>query len=467
MPGSCNLRSSWIVAGALCILTVPAAAQDSIQRRVRSSVILRAPSAVAQTAVTRPSAALPPAAAPIDGNEPAMSTLVRAARARQPEPAGVTELQSAESAATSLAMSLYGSKAQIPSLTLLSRNTATVWVGDSPVKEKAPPGLDVEEGVVLPFRYISVDEETGEVMALKPWFDDGGGLRYDSRARAYVATLRIGLRDTLSTATSRRVIEPAIHLSIGAAADSIDPERLEIRETNVFTSRSRLVTTRVGGPMRVTVWPDFAPEGVELWIPVVPDSIYLIGAPSINGFGLGETRLTVALSQGAIAPGDSLPVTLRSALGAEFIGGPVVWPKVDAPAEVVVRSSGVGKDVISAYAGPLIAIDHDIRFTFPYGLVLGGLLGALMGSALSVMRERKRVVRKSLGIFFASGALTGLVIALIVAVGVIRIPGFELASGGAALVSLLAGVLGGYIGPKGLERIVPSFASARPAKRES
>jgi hypothetical protein len=92
------------------------------------------------------------------------------------------------------------------------------------------------------------------------------------------------------------------------------------------------------------------------------------------------------------------------------------------------------------------------------------LFGALIGSALSVMRERKRVRRKSLGIFFTSGALTGLVIALIVAVGVIRIPGFELASGGAALVSLLAGVLGGYIGPKGLERIVPSFASARPAK---
>lgn len=464
MAGYRQLRQFLVVASGLCTLTASATAQDSIQRRVRSSVILRAPSTVAQPPLTRPSTARPPAAAPVSSDQASTSVFARAARARQPDAVGAPAPGSAQSAAASLATSLYGANAQLPSLTLLSRNTATVWVGDSAVKEKAPPGLDVEEGVVLPFRYISVDERTGEVMALKPWFDDGGGLRYDSRIRAYVATLRIGLRDTLSTVTSRRSIEPAIHLSIGAAADSIDPERLEISETNVFTSRSRLVTTRVGGPMRVTVWPDFAPEGVELWIPVVPDSIYLIGAPSIDGFGLGETRITVALSQGSLAPGDSLSVTLQSARGAEFIGGPVVWPKVDAPATVIVRSSGVGDDTISAYAGPFIANNHDIRFTFPYGLVLGGLLGALIGSALSAMRERKRVRRKSLGIFFTSGALTGLVIALIVAVGVIRIPGFELASGGAALVSLLAGVLGGYIGPKGLERIVPSFASARPAK---
>ena len=377
----------------------------------------------------------------------------------------VDSVASAQTAASALATTLYGSKARLATLDLLSSNTASVWVGDSAVKEKAPPGLDVAEGVVLPFRYMRVDGETGTTMALKPWFDDGGGLRYDSRRRAYVATLRIGLRDTLSR--TRAPLSPAIVMSVGAAADSIAPERLEFTETNVFTTQSRLVSSRVNGPMRVIVWPDFSSDSVELWIPLVPDYVQVhVDKPQITGFGLSVTNVTVALSPGALAPSDSLAVTLSSTAGT-FEGGPIVWPKGATPVTVKLRSEGMGRNTISAVAEPFVTGTRDIEFAFPRGLVIGAMLGALIGSALAVMRERKRVLRKSLNIFFASGLLTGIVLALIVAVGVLRIPGFELAAGGTALVSLLAGVLGGYVGPKGLEGLATPFRAGRAEPRKA
>ncbi len=461
MTSHCStLRSFTIVAVVMSALPPFVTAQDTTARRIRSSVLLRAPiTAAAQPAVQRPAVALPAAVRPMIIVLPSKPSVFATA----PQLAQLDSSATPQAAASSLATALYGAAAQLGTLTLLSANTASVWVSDSAVKQKAPPGLDVDEGVVLPFRYMRVDEQTGQVMALKPWFDDGGGLRYDSRRRAYVATLRIGLRDTLSGASARRPLSPAIHLSIGAAADSVSPERLEISETNVFTTHSRLVASRVNGPMRVTVWPDFAPDGVELWIPLVPDYVQVrVDKPSIAGFGLSVANVTVSLSPGALAPGDSLAVTLAST-GGSFEGGPIVWPKGDAPATVKLRSDGVGQKTITATAEPFVAGTTPIEFGFPRGLVGGAMMGAVIGSALAVLRERKRVLRKSLSIFFASGLLTGIVVALIAAVGAVRIPGFELAAGGTALVSLLAGVLGGYVGPKGLESIVSPFRAGRAA----
>ncbi len=453
-------RSPGIVALMLSIDAPLISAQDSVIRRDRSSVLLRPPvSAAARQPVQRPAVSRPAAELPTIVAQPRKPSAFALAK----QLARVDSSATPQAAATSLASMLYGADARLNTLTLLSPNTASIWVSDSAVKERAPPGLDVAEGVVLPFRYLRVDEQTGEAMALKPWFDDGGGLRYDSRRRAYVATLRIGLRDTLSVATSRRAISPPIHLSIGAAADSVAPERLEIVETNVFTTQSRLLSTRVNGPMRVTVWPDFAPDGVELWIPLVPDYVQVrVDRPSIAGFGLSVANVTVSLSPGALAPNDSLAVTLAST-GGSFDGGPIVWPKGDAPATATLRSEGVGTKTITATAEPFVEGTAAISFAFPRGLFGGAMLGALVGSALAVMRERKRVLRKSLNIFFASGVLTGIVVALIVAVGVVRIPGFALAAGGTALVSLLAGVLGGYVGPKGLESLFAPFRSGRAA----
>lgn len=464
---------SWlssVVASLLVLVPLTGRAQERVIVRERSSVLLQRPASVQQ---------LPPVRRPVDASSVLERPPIATAAAPQQPPAAAPRRPSAfalaaplarmdvdsqagdEKAAARLADRLYGSKAQLTTLHVLSPNTASVWVGDSATKEKAPPGLDVAEGVVLPFRYMRVDEATGATMALKPWFDDGGGLRYDSKRRAYVATLRIGLRDTLSRARAR--LTPSIVMSVGAAADSIAPERLEFSETNVFTTQSRLVTSRVNGPMRVIVWPDFASDSVELWVPLVPDYVQVrVDKPVITGFGLSSTNVTVSLSPGAIAAEDSLAVTLSSTAG-EFEGSSVVYPKGATPVTVKLRSDGIGQNTITATADPFVAGTRDIRFAFPFGLAIGALVGALIGSALSVMRERKRVVRKSLGVFFASGVLTGLVIALIVAVGVFKIPGFELATGGTALVSLLAGVLGGYVGPKGLEGLAAPFRSGRPA----
>ncbi len=482
----------------LAALQPSGAATAKTTARVRSTVLLRAPSVATAAKVepaTRPAAALPPAAAPAVETTP-RSTLafMRAARSiekttadasvaavipkpspgRPPIPPTLPTIAmpdtaeqtrrdaqtDPQTAAATLATALYGSHAKLKTLTLLTPTMATVWVNDTATKEKAPPGLGVGEGVALPFRYISVDSVSGAVMALKPWFDDGGGLRYDSRIGAYVARLRIGLRDTIKNSV-RRALDPKIRLSIAASADSITPTRLEISETNVFDTQARLVTSRIGPALRVTVWPDFAPDGVELWIPFLPDSVLVdVDHPSIAGLGLEEATVMIRLSAGSVAPNDSLAVQLKVSNGT-FREGPVVYAKGAGVARVHLRSSGIGAQTITADAGSFISGSHPIDFSMPIGLLLGGLMGALVGSMLGLLRERQRSRRRSYVAFLLSGLLTGELLAIIAAIGVLKLPGLDLASGGAALVSFVAGAIGGYVGPRGLEKLIPAFAAGR------
>lgn len=432
---------------------IQTAANSPLITAVRLPVrVAPGPRTVRESVATRPpgGTAVPPA------TEPARPTPVPTATDTTPAKPPAT----AKAAAQQLATQLYGPRAKLATVNVINERTASVWVGDAAVKQPAPPGLDVSEGVALPFRYISVDPKSGEVMALKPWFDDGGGLRYDSRSGAYVATLRIGLRDTLH-ATQGRALSPKIRLSVAAAADSVTPEILEIGETNVFITKARLLTRRIASAMRVTVWPDFSDRGVDLWIPFQPDSVIVrVDHESIDGFGLGEANVTVELSPGAAAPGDSIAVALESTNGT-FATGPIVYPKGAGPVVTKLRSSGMGAQVITARAGVLIAGTQRIDFGFPTGLFFGGALGALLGAGMLAMRERNRPESKGIGWLIASGLIAGLLIALIAAVGVAKIPGFDLPAGGSALVSLLAGALGGYVGPKGMESLFGAFSAGK------
>jgi hypothetical protein len=469
------------VCAALCLSVVAASAghAQKVATRARSSVLLRAPdSTVArvrapvrprvdsapvratrtapatQTPLTKAVAAVVPTRA---SRAPASETAVRKPAAVVPvTPPKVTP----QEAAVRLAKSLYGGKAREATVTVINPRTAAVWIADTAVKQPAPPGLDVDEGVSLPFRFIVIDSARGDTMALKPWFDDGGGLRYDSRAGAYIATLRIGLRDTLH-GKQRRVLSPMIKLSVAAIADEVTPEVLEVGETNVFITKARLMTRRIASAMRVRVWPDFSERSVDVWVPFQPDSVMVrVDRASIAGFGLDETNVTVELSPGAAAPGDSIAVSLEATHGT-FASGPVVYPKGGSPVVTRLRSSGMGPQLITARAGVLVAGQRALSYTFPMGLLGGGVLGALLGAIMVMVRDRGRPLAPAKGWIVLSGVLAGVLTALIAAIGVVKIPGFTLPPGGGAIVSILAGALGGYVGPKGFESLFGAFGAGR------
>ena len=361
-------------------------------------------------------------------------------------------------AARTLAAAYYGSHARLATVRVTSDGSAGVWVGDRPEKQKAPAGLDVAEAVVLPFRYVAVNQKSGEVMALKPWFDDGGGLRYDSRLGGYVATLRVGLRDTLHV-NRPAVLTPKIRMSVAAVADSVSPELLEIGETNVFITKTRLVSRRATQGMQVTLWPDFSDRGVDVWINVHPDTLIVQATPeSIAGFGLDETTITVTLPSGAVAPNDTIAVRLRSAVGA-FVNDVVVKPTGSTPASIKLRSRGMALDTISASAGLLVGGAARVDYVFPGSLVFGGLFGAILGAVLLAVRDRRRPEATGFGWVMLSGMLTGFLLALIAAVGAAKFTGLALSAGGGTIVSIIAGALGGYVGPKGLEKLVSVFGA--------
>lgn len=377
---------------------------------------------------------------------------------RKPAPA-VTP----QAAAIQLATALYGKKAQTASVRVINDRTASVWVGDAPVKEKAPPGLDAAEGVALPFRFVRVDSAAGDTMALKPWLDQGNGLRYDASRRAFVATIRVGLRDTLHVGRGR-ALAPAIRLSVAASADTVTPELLEIKETNIFSSTVRLVARRADTLMRVTIWPDFTDREVSIWLKFRRDSLQLTAQPrAIARYGLGEVTLTISAPPGSIAPGDSVAVRLSSQRGT-VTQGPVVYLKDGVPAVVQMRSTEMAGDSITVSADSFGDASQRIDYEFPTGLTLGALLGALLGTGMLVLRERSRPDAPGIGWMTASGLIAGLLTALIAAVGIVKIPGFELPATGSAVVSLLAGALGGYIGPKGIEALFKVFGAGRSEK---
>ncbi|MCU0649776.1 MAG: hypothetical protein MUF00_17430 [Gemmatimonadaceae bacterium] len=408
--------------------------------RTRTSVLLRPPIGVRDTGTSR---------------RPASVTGVSAAMGTQP----VALARDSSSSTMRLARELYGARAR--ALTLRNTQRVMVFLDDSARIERAPPGLGVAEGVALPVRFVARDSATGDLMALKPWFDDGGGLRYDSRTASYVATLRLGVRDSLN-GTRTRPLTPAVRFSIVAAADSVAPGTVALEETNVFTQSARLVTTRRDAAMRVEIWPDFAEQSIKVWVPFRRDTLLVaVDRPRVDGLGLDALTVTVAVPPGALASDDSIAVMLQSSRGT--LEQQTLYPKGNAPATTRLRSAGIGAVSITARSAALDDGVTTTRFTAPLGLLAGAALGALAGSAMLILRDRTRSRRKHLVPVLASGILSGLVVALVVALGVLNLPGLDLPAGSGSLVALLAGVIGGYVGPKGLEALMPSLAAGRTA----
>jgi hypothetical protein len=437
----------------------------------RSTVLTRPPSAAATVpAASRPASALPQTAAPSIPMRAARPPALVSAASRldrstgtgtgETGPSGVGATPtSVRDAATRLARHYYGTQPR--DVVVRDDKSVTVFLKDSARLEKAPPGLGVDNGVALPVRFLSLDSASGAMMALKPWFDDGGGLRFDSRRNAYVGTIRMGLRDTLN-ATRPRQLSPAVRFSIMASADSVTPERIEITETNVFVTSARVSTTRREDAMRVTVWPDFSDRGVDLWIPFRRDTLVVrVDRPRVDGLGLESAMVTVAVPPGALAPEDSVAVMLQATRGS--FDAQTVYPKGNTPATAKLRSDGIGALTVTASAPALDAGVASMEFTIPMGLLTGGLIGALMGSGLITLRERRRASTRNLGAVIGSGLLAGMVVAVIIAIGVMKLPGLDLPSGSGSLVALLAGVVGGYIGPKGLEGLIPALKTGQDA----
>lgn len=429
----------------------------------RSTVLVRPPASIArepELTATRPPSAVSAAAAPSVVATPTRTpSLVTAAARVQAQPApgtGATATVRVPEAATALARHYYG--ARTARVAVRDARSVTVFLRDSARLEPAPPGLGVADGVALPVRFLTVDSASGDVMALKPWLDDGGGLRFDSRRNAYVATLRMGVRDTLN-ARRPRALAPPVRFSVVAAADSVLPERIEIGETNVFTTSARVVTTRRDRAVRVSVWPDFADHGIDVWIPYRMDTLLVrVDRGRIDGLGLEDATVTVSVPAGALAPTDSVAVTLSTSRGR--LTTQTLYPKGGTPASTTLHSDGLGDVTLSAQAATLVEGTTTLSFGLPTGLLWGGLIGALMGSGLVLTRERRRS-RRGVPWVVGSGVLAGLVVAVIVAIGAIKLPGFDIPTGSGFFIALLGGVLGGYVGPKGLEALVPAMKAGR------
>jgi hypothetical protein len=333
---------------------------------------------------------------------------------------------------------------------------------DEPASDSAPPvsGTHVEAGAavrepnseVMDLGYeLTVAGTGGQAHRLRALVEvEGGGLRYDPARRAYVGTVVIGLVDADNPGDTRPLGD-SVWVQITGNVRSVRPvllDNVNFPWDQVELSADDPRTDSV----LIRVRPSFDPRGVPMWIPVQMARLTLQASPErLAGFGLEKSELIIH------APGvDSIPVTVSSQRGKPRPNR--LW--VTATGGVAqLRSAGVGDDVVTVMSGAYVG-RIELHYHWPISFLLAALIGGLVGGVLNALSTRRESDAKTVGFLGLQGALTGLMAAVLYAVGINVLNWAPDAEYGEALMFALA-FIGGLMGPRIFDRFLPKLSVGR------
>lgn len=329
---------------------------------------------------------------------------------------------------------------------------------DGPAPEKGGAGGQSggprrdESSPVLDLGYeLTVAGTGGRAHRLRALVEvEGGGLRYDPARRAYVGTVVIGLVDE-DNPGDVRPLGDSVYVQITGNVRSVRPVLLD--NVNFPFSQVELATDDPrADSVLVRVRPSFDPRGVPMWIPVQLARLTLQASPErLAGFGLEKSELIIH------SPGvDSIPVTIASQRGKPRPNR--LW--VTATGGVAqLRSAGVGDDVVTVMSGPYTGRIR-LRYHWPVAFLLAALLGGLVGGVLNALSTNRKSDVRTIGFLGVQGALTGLMAAVLYAVGINVLNWAPDAEYGEALMFALA-FIGGLMGPRIFDRFLPKLSVGR------
>jgi hypothetical protein len=325
----------------------------------------------------------------------------------------------------------------------------------APVSGSAvPPAPDDRVAYELSNYEIGVADASGQRLhVLIPLVEiEEGGFRFDPARNAYVGSILIGLLDKDNPAAADSLGREVV-MQITGEVQSLEAVRL--RTMNIPFQRVLLSVARPrGDSVLIRLRPTFDPRGgSDIWIPIRRATLSLSASPRrIAGFGLEIAELIV-MNQDS---DDSIPVALTSSL-AKPSPAQVRATREGATSEI--RSSGVGVDTVrlagGAYQGFVV-----IRYAWPISFLLAAFLGGLFGGVLNALSTRRESDPRTVAFLGAQGALTGIVGAVLYAVGINVIGWAPSAEYGEALMFAIA-FMAGLMGPRIFDRFLPKLSVGR------
>jgi hypothetical protein len=301
----------------------------------------------------------------------------------------------------------------------------------------------------LPFLFLAADPHAARPLALRPYIE-GAPLEYSGAT--FRGSVALGLLDTLQP--DRTVTLPVpIWFHLSADAGEVRPADVPIRHTSLPPSAAVVTAATPGDSLRVLVQPALTLTPITTWLAVHRTLLALEPATArIAGFGLGRTELHVTLPAAAGAARRDVVLSARR-------GTPdpsVVSLAGGETGRSAIRSSGVGRDTITATSGPLRSAPLELVYGWPFLFLAASLLGGIVGSVMDCEAIRRRGTPASRRAFVVSGVAAGIFAAVAIVIG-LNVTGVDLPETSGEAVVFVVAALGTVLGLRGLRRALPGF----------
>ena len=240
----------------------------------------------------------------------------------------------------------------------------------------------VDTLLVLPYSIDGVAEDN-QPIHLQPTVVRDLVLRYQPESGAFRGSFLVGLQDSQAPALRRDIGGgiPLILASNGQDADSIAPRSVLIGYTNYPLERITVIARDPRDSVSIRVVPQFDPIGTLVWLPVHP-SLVFDPPRRASGFGIQTVSFPVRILGASVR--DSVSVTLATDLGSLETNSIKIGPS--GSAMVHLRSSGTGMAHLSASSPGIDGASSGIPFVWPFGFVIGALLGGAVGGLAKRLR---------------------------------------------------------------------------------
>jgi hypothetical protein len=301
----------------------------------------------------------------------------------------------------------------------------------------------------LPFLFLAVDPHAARPLALRAYVE-GGPLEFTGTA--FRGSVALGLVDTLQPGRTVTLPVP-IWFHLSAEEGAVHPADVPIRHTSLPPAAAVVTAATPGDSLRVLVQPALTLTPITTWLAVHRTLLTLEPATvRFAGFGLGRTELHVSLPTVAGAARRDVVLSARRgtpdpsivALAGGETGGSAI------------RSSGVGRDTITATSGPLRSAPLELVYGWPLLFFAASLLGGIVGSLMDCAAIRRRGTPASRRAFVVSGVAAGIFAAVAIVIG-LNVTGVDFPETSGEAVVFVAAALGTVLGLRGLRRALPGF----------
>ena len=301
----------------------------------------------------------------------------------------------------------------------------------------------------LPLLLLTADPGASRTLALRPYVE---GAALEFTGIAFRGSVALGLVDTLHPDRAVTLSAP-IWFHLSAEVGDVSPADVPIRHTSFPPAAAVVTAAAPGDSLRLLVQPALTLTPIITWLAVHRTLLVVEPATArIPGFGLGHTELHIS------APALSGPARRDVVLSARH-GAPdpsVVSLAGGETGRSTIRSSGVGRDTVTATSGPLRSAPLELIYGWPLLFLAAALLGGIVGSVMDCEAIRRRGTPASRRAYVVSGLAAGLFAAVAIAIG-LNVTGVDLCETSGEAVVFVVAALGTVLSLRGLRRALPGF----------